>query len=472
MQMSSKSIRKRRKRKPATQLAFAFLDYERSKLLIGFISPRQPPEVCGRRQRALFSLPFLGERLIEFASVIDRGKPLIPAVAARLGVSVETVRYLRNFTASELNRLYYPLEEVAAAAQAVRLPAPEPALLLEAVRRLRILQQISQASGIPQAELASRAAVLERLPESFTLSGLAAPLRTVYEQVFLPELFILARLEGKRPTAELVQRMIKGPPANTWTSVGRAFFGLKGPAAILETIASWNAGGGQPLSTPGGKRAMDLLRQIPPWGALLPQPFSAGDLRVRAIVNVPDLIEEGLALRHCIARYAMSCSYYGTHVLGVATAAGYRLSTALLRLSPEGKASVIDHRGFGNCAPDPRAAKALEQALAHIETDRAAERLRVLEVERNRRLQAAGGEDAATLGLYPLHAPFLREYTFRAYCAPYLNKEDRELSRDAWLQKTGLQRVARELFATLSGGFETADRAIPPPPGLRNAVAR
>jgi hypothetical protein len=364
--MSRKSSRRRGKRKALKQLEFQFLDYERSAVLAGFISVRQPGEVYGRRQRALFALPFLGERLTEFASVIDRRKPLIPAVAARLGVSPAAIRYLRNFSASELQALGYPLEEMARAAEAVRLTRASAQLLGEAARRLRLLRQISQAVGIPEAEMVSRAAVLERLPECHPGGDLTAPLATVYQHLFLPELFIVSRIEGRQPTPALVDSLTKRPPPRVWAALGQAFYGQKGPAAILETIASWNAGGGQPLSTPGGEPAMEQLRKIPLWGGLLPKSFSTGALRVRSLTSVPELIEEGLALRHCIARYAIGCAYYDRHVLGITTSAGYRLSTALVQLSPEGEVRLTEHRGYGNSAPDSRTAEALALALAEI----------------------------------------------------------------------------------------------------------
>ena len=172
--------------------------------------------------------------------------------------------------------------------------------------------------------------------------------------MFLPELFTLARSNDQRPLPNLVEELIAKPPREVWLALGAAFFGQKGPGAILDTIASWHHGGGQPLSTPGGQRAVEVLRKIPAWGALLPRPISAGELVVRSITDVAGLIEEGLALRHCIARYAMSCAYYGRHVLGGTTATGYRLSTAMLQLGPDGGAQLIEHRGYANSTPDPR----------------------------------------------------------------------------------------------------------------------
>jgi hypothetical protein len=142
-----------------------------------------------------------------------------------------------------------------------------------------------------------------------------------------------------------------------------------------------------------------------------------------------------------------------------------------VQLSPEGEARLIEHRGYANAAPDPRAAEALARAISEINGQRGSLHGRLLATRRRRRVEQAGGADEATDQLYPFYEAFLREYMFRAYCAPYLGKEERELTHRDWLAEHALDRVARELFASLRDSFE--NRAYPPiplAPGAWNAI--
>jgi hypothetical protein len=473
--MPCKSRRNRRKRKREQQLLFSFLDYERSPVVRHFLCElRHTRAISCRRQRALFALPFLDERIVEFADTIDRAEPLIPAVALRFGVSRSTIRYLRTFTAAELRRVGWSLEDIAAAAEAARPGKADPKLLDEAVWKIRFAAQLSEAVGISRAELVRRAGALERLPSSHFGGDLAAPLRTLYQQVFLPEVLLLARASGRAASEVQLDALLKQAPREIWARLGGSFFGCKGPSAILEMIASWHNGGGQPLSTPGGRPALDALRAIPSWQPLLPALVVTGDVVVTSITTVRALIEEGLRLRHCIGRYAMGCAYGGRHVLGLRTKLGFALSTAMFQLSPEGGLRLIEHRGFANCQPDPRAAQALGHAIHQMKRSIDPEWLRALEMARLRRIGAAGGEDAATRRLYPFYAPSLREYMFRAYVAPYLPREFREISRDEWLERTRLRAAAAWWFDHLRESFGTAppERRDPVDPGLLSRFAR
>ena len=74
------------------------------------------------------------------------------------------------------------------------------------------------------------------------------------------------------------------------------------------------------------------------------------------------LAEEGAAMEHCVRSYAWVCALGRGRILSVRTAAGTRVSTALLGRDLGGSVVLTQHSGFRN-RPPPAAARAAVAAL-------------------------------------------------------------------------------------------------------------
>lgn len=434
------------------QLVFSFLDYERSPILLGFlVSPSLL--VRSRRQKALFALPFLGEEIVAFRDEIDRGDRLIEAVARRYGVSAGTVRRLRAFSAREIAEIDVPLGAIARVVEAAARHLPESGGLGDFVRRALLVGHVSKSSGIPVDELIRRAGRFSALPtdthapeEDYDVKG---PLREVWRNVVLPEVFHQAKVAGLRVTGPELDALLCDIPPAILPTLGRAFYGAKGPVAILELARPWRFRDGYPLSTPGGEFALRVLLRLPSWEPLLRAPLNVGEMQVVSLGDVRSLVGEGLAMRHCIGRYAIQCAYGRRHALSVRTADGFRLSTALIEIIGAQPIQVIQHRGYGNARADARADAALATAVEHLQSALSPRDRNRLEASRRTRVEAAGGEDEVTRRLYPVYSPVLREWWFRAFVAPYLPQPYQSNSLKVWFEAHGLRDLATRLLPRL-----------------------
>jgi hypothetical protein len=436
----------------AEQTVFSFLAYERSPVLFGFlISFNQL--VRSRRQKALFALPYLGEEIIAFRDEIDRGDKLIDVVARRYGISCGTVRRLRAFTASEIAQIDLPLGTIARAVETAARHLPESGGLEDFVSRALLVEHISRSTGIRMEELIRRAGRFSALPAmgyapevDFDIKG---PLREIWRNVILPEVFQQAKAVGREVTGPDLDTLLSEIPQAILPVIGRAFYGAKGPVAILDLAESWWIRDGYPLSTPGGDFALHLLLRLPSWEPLLRSPVSAGDLQVMSLKDSQSLVEEGLAMRHCIGRYAIQCIYGHRHALSVRTGDGFRLSTALIEIGSAQGIQVVEHRGYGNGPVDARAANALFAAIQHLHSVLTLREHGRLEGARRARVEAAGGENDVTRRLYPVYSEHLREWWFRAYLAPYLPQPYRSSDLKLWLTDHKLRDLATRLVSTL-----------------------
>ena len=434
------------------QLSFPFLDYERVPILFGFIMTPDPV-LRARRQQALFAFPFLGEVLVQFREEIDGRQPLIEAVARRWRVSAAAIRRLRAFSTREIAGTGLALEEIARAFEIAARHVPDPGALNDFVNRALLVKELSDQIGIPVEELIRRASHLSAIPaDRYALDAdydVHQPLEAIWKQILLPEAFHQAKLAGIGVAKQDLDALLSGVPQSILPVLGRAFYGAKGPAGILEVSEAWRTGAGYPLSTPGGEFALRMLLRLPSWEPLLKQPFKDGELQVESLSESQGLVTEGLALRHCIGRFALRCAYQGAHVLSVRTTSGFRLSTALLGHRGGGRFEVVEHRGYGNTCADPRAQATLAKTVQKLQTDLRPTDLLRLETARRRRMEAAGGEDEITSRLYPVYSSELREWWFRAYVAPHLPQPFRSSMLSLWLKAYGLREVAARLLPGL-----------------------
>jgi hypothetical protein len=430
----------------AGQAAFSFLDYERSPVLRGFLVSFDAL-VRSRRQKALFALPYLGEEIVAFRDEIDRGDKLVDAVARRYGVSRATVRRLRAFTASEIAKTEVPLDRVARAVASAAQYLPESGGLEDFLSRALLVEQISCSTGIPSDELIRRAGRFSALAANGHPDvDVKGPLREIWRNVVLADFFCQAKAMRRRVTGPELQRLLNDIPQAVVPILGRAYYGAKGPAAIMDLAKSWWLRDGYPLSTPGGDFALRLLLQLPPWEPLLQPAVTSGDLRVISLQEPKTLVEDGLAMRHCIGRYTLHCLYGHRHALSVRTRNGFRLSTALVEVGGPRTIRVIEHRGYGNAQADVRADDALTAALQHLQPTLSETEFGRLEAARRARVEAAGGEDHVTRRLYPVYSEHLREWWFRAYVAPHLPQPYRSSELNLWLTDHGLRELATRIL--------------------------
>jgi hypothetical protein len=438
------------------QLALPLFDFESSGTLRSFVTTAADPQRRGRRQRAVVTFTVMGDQLLDFAGEIDSGAPLTEAIARRFGVRPSAVRRLRRIDADVSTDFNWSAAELLP--QIDRTPAdwlPRPGELRDFVMAHRRLQELSGAismsyeplvkkSGGRWANLASH--LNWREPKE-----LERPVNALYADVLLPEVMIRARRDGIRLDDATIATLFAPAPAEIRQVLSTHWFGDKGPRAIYEVIKDWHSAGSAryPLSLPGGERARAVLIWFPSWPPLIPVVETPNGLRLVSLISSADLLAEGLALGHCIGRYAMRCCYSPFHVLSVRTACGFRLTTAMLEIRPDGTLRTAEHRGAANIPPDRRAVQALDWLISEIGARRIPVDFGALETARGARVEAAGGDDAATRRSYRFYSPMIREWVFRAYYAPYLPLACRDMSRDEWLAHTGLAKLARAMTEAL-----------------------
>jgi hypothetical protein len=445
------------------QLAFPFLGYERSPILFGLLVTADPL-LRKRRQQALLAMSFLGDDLIKYREAIDRGEPLIAAIAKTWNTSAAAVRRVRALPSEDIDEALKEGVDLASIARAFDIAGArhthESGELSAFVERALLVERIAEATGIPVEELIGRAGRFSALPPYRDALGIDGeiwkPLIAIWKYVLVPEFLNQAKQARLAVTHSELDRLLAEPPEAIQWAIAGAFYGAKGPAAILRTAEAWQSGSGQPLSAPGGAFALEKLLLLPSWEALLPEPFQTGDLQIVSMIDAKSLVDEGLAMRHCIGRMAIRCAYQGAHAVSVRAPGGYRLSTALLAIRGLGKVEVLEHRGFGNCGPDPRAEHALSALIARLNAEIGPLALDRLEAGRKLRMKAAGGEDEATRRLYPVYSEDLREWWFRAYVAPHLPQPFRTGGLSLWLDSYGLGRLAARLPPSLESTLARA----------------
>jgi hypothetical protein len=210
---------------------------------------------------------------------------------------------------------------------------------------------------------------------------------------------------------------------------------------------------GGPPFVAGRERSAIAIADAPFLASPLLPTMEIDEHHVIVPLTTPDaLIDEGLALGHCLGRYALSCAFGRSYAVSIRTGGGYRLSSAVLWLSNELKIEILDHRAARNYTPDPRQTAALNAFIADVY---ATVGVQVRwEQARHERAVAYGEDGPETRSNYQFHFTPAREWIFKAYYSPMLPRISEAMTRDARLNSTGIgklaERMAQDFAATVA----------------------
>ncbi len=443
------------------QLKFPFLNYENDLGLRAFVlTPNR--RVRGRRQRALFAFRAFGKQLSRSVDLIDNGKPLLTALAERLKVKPWVIRALRTADPDFIGD-QKTLESIASWLSwfpPEKLPAhDEWRAFADAAKTT---EELSFLMGIPPKELLERCAFQWRnLASSVdgvsSVDAVNVVLSDFTKGVFLPEIYLQAQDMQIDLPGDLFELKFEDLPQNTRRHIAEALFGRKGPSALIELCKGGRYRAGYPLSTPGGDNARQYLANLPCWGSLIVARKIDANHQVMPLTSAEEMIEEGLALSHCLGRYALRAAFDWYLPISIRTVGGYRLSSALLRLNNNNDIQVFDHRGYRNHAPDPRATALLAVVVRELNDDQALKSR--WKSGCAARCQASGMDVPEAWYTYQFYFKPARDWVFSAYWSPLLPAAETHLTRDRWLSDKKIVDLAKS-FAAYAGAEHTWRRMV------------
>ena len=287
----------------------------------------------------------------------------------------------------------------------------------------------------------------EALDDSLHCTGeydLRSFLERFFEDVVLPDAFIATRALG----FDLLRPYTKGShplSTNELGILGASLFGNKALRSVLRLVedSSWGSLS-IVASLPGGEKAAQLLRHLPAWTQIF-APMHMEGLVATHLCGVEAVVNDGLAMRHCLGRYAWHCSLGRYLAFSIHTKDGYRLGSVLVKYDEALKVEECSRSGHANCEMDPRASQAVERLIEELNSRRS--ELVAFEAARRQRAIGCDADNPESEARYPFYFAPLREWKFRAYYAPMLPRSEARLSRDEWLEAKGLAGFAREWAA-------------------------
>jgi hypothetical protein len=101
------------------------------------------------------------------------------------------------------------------------------------------------------------------------------------------------------------------------------------------------------------------------WSPLLSDPVTVEGHVFVELATAEALREEGIRMRHCVARYARRCEWQGTHIFSVRTPSDERVSTLEVRRMG-GVWSIAQHASKANATPGPEVEAAARQFVAGL----------------------------------------------------------------------------------------------------------
>lgn len=102
------------------------------------------------------------------------------------------------------------------------------------------------------------------------------------------------------------------------------------------------------------------------WPPVLDGALNLGGLVAIELLTEADLVEEGVALDHCVADYGPRCFAGLSRLVSFRTSDGERLSTLELAMGARGKLVVRQHYAWDNTPPPPEARAAERALMRHL----------------------------------------------------------------------------------------------------------
>jgi hypothetical protein len=118
-------------------------------------------------------------------------------------------------------------------------------------------------------------------------------------------------------------------------------------------------------------RAQDLHEPNMVWPAVLPSPFHRGRLVIAELSDARSLVDEGVAMKHCVGRYALNCMSGDAMILSIKDIGGLHLSTAEVAIDATLlRTSVRQHRGMDNGPASPECSQALDEIITLLNSNK------------------------------------------------------------------------------------------------------
>lgn len=116
------------------------------------------------------------------------------------------------------------------------------------------------------------------------------------------------------------------------------------------------------------------------WPGVIQEPFEWEELRVVALTRPEDLVKEGRVMGHCVGTYIQDCLDGRAYLFSVRGGDGKPLATGELRFSRRGapgrhQVHVVQLKGPGNQHPSSQAARAFHAFTRFLETEAAQDRI-------------------------------------------------------------------------------------------------
>lgn len=320
------------------------------------------PDLLRQRIQAIHALPAFAELMARDAHstegvagaltrVVDEGKPLIEAIALRLGVPQWVVRRVGRCPTHSLKTAGVLIEDVT-----MYLALTDPSKAPDTESAWRAFAHLcAQLEGL---RLTIRDAVSD---ENFA----EACRRFLRRSARYGWARALERLSaGFRYTGELcdfstVLRVAEEETGKTGTSrLAHAVLGC-GIDAVQSVSESWHRALQRHM-------AQIVLNQRtgPDWPALLPD-LAFGNRIITALTSPTALAIEGSMLEHCVGTYTNRCLFESVHVLSLRDHAGHPCSTAEIILDAQGP-RVVQHRGRRNSKPSAACRAAVRSLMDYL----------------------------------------------------------------------------------------------------------
>jgi hypothetical protein len=414
------------------------------------------PVARERRLQALEAYPALHREIGRLHGAIDKGRELTPIIASIYRVKKSTVRRLSSLALAEvIHEWKFPIAK--ALRYVDRTPPewiPNDVVGWKAfIRAQGGIDTLAAATGRNAVRLVakSRGCWVQLVGNFEDSSWYLEPANALIREVLLPEIFReIDRqglvIDGHLPGAMPALGLLRAAPIRVRRMVNDLLYGEKGPHAILKTISEWKENRGYPLNHPRAAAGdlRELLQSIGPWQPLVP-PLNTPNGVVATVLGSPaEVLAEAAIMGHCAAIHIPALSYWNDVLVSIRTRDGFRLATALVRLV-ERKPKLMECRGPQNLAADPRAIMALNWWLSVLGRPDFASYVAAFINAQATRIEGTGGNLAHVYQSGTLYSnATVREWTFRAFFAPFLVRDHARMGRDEWLAATGLGEIMRE----------------------------
>jgi hypothetical protein len=453
----------RHKRK---QLKLSFLNYEMDRELARMVSPRTHAgrEMARRWQQAVFAFPAIKGHIKEFKHAIENGLSLYDEISQRFSASAAAVK--------TISKAHINLDELKCGNTSKILtwltdtpPNWHPKNQIDwedFVKSHAALDQISRGTLFTKQRLVQKCGgewekISERLA-GVSAAQFMAPIERAYRELIVPKILEVIYQAGFAPDALTTKRLLNIFPFGIAQNLATTVYRNKGPFGMLESL---KAGAHYHPSLPGGAKAYEYLKTFSGWLPLISPIKSHDGLMFSGLPDPLSLVQEGLAMDHCIGSLHMQARYKPWHPISVHSEAGLKISTLAIEWSEKRGYCEAAHFGPSNSTPCRDALQAAQWLINELNLGRVG--LPILELTsalRFRRQRDGWTDPASDVLGFPWQSTQIQEWMFLAWHSCRLSKADRALDLSSWLKSTGLVDLIRQAGARSIQSIKSGPKSL------------